>query len=57
MSELPTGGRTATRVTDGSRTGALLRYETAHRTRWAVVQWDGKGFTDRAYPDRIRLAG
>jgi hypothetical protein len=54
--ELPTSGRRATRVTDGRRTGTLIRYETAHRTRWAVVQWDGKPFADREYPARIQLA-
>ena len=53
MSELPTGGRKPTRVTDGSRTGTLIRYETKYRVRWAVVQWDGKGFIDRACPHTL----
>jgi hypothetical protein len=56
------GGMTTTetdpgqRVTDGRRFGLLVRYETAHRARWAVVQWDGKPFTTREYPRSIRPA-
>jgi len=51
MDELPPN----TRVTDGSRRGVLVRYETKFRTRWAVVCWDGKSFVAREYPHRITV--
>lgn len=45
-----------TRVVHGAsrRAGTFLRYETKFRTRWAVVIWDGRLYTDREYPHAIR---
>lgn len=41
------------RVANGRRRGEFIRYETKFRTRWAVVWWDGKPFTEREYPHAI----
>lgn len=53
--ELPDGTRV---VQSGyGRTGTVVRYETAYRTRWVVVHWDGAQFTDRAYPTAVEPIG
>lgn len=52
--ELPVGTRV---VRPGfGYVGHIIRYETAHRTRWAVVQWDGRAFTSRENPREITVA-
>jgi hypothetical protein len=38
------------------RRGAVIRYETKYRTRWAVVLWDGTQYTERVYPEQIAPA-